>query len=100
MPFGQANFYLDDGYIICKADAADRVLTYLMQVFSDFGLELNETKLQVWTAQPSQLPVTLRAFYNPEMTVLKDSCKPQGTSTTMVHQWHMRNTLLTKKTQP
>ena len=77
-PKASLYFYLDDGYIICKADAADRILAYLKQVFSNFGLELNETKLQVWTAQPSQLPETLRAFYNPKMTVLKRQLQAPG----------------------
>ena len=64
-------FYLDDGYLIVRADAVESVLQRLKQEFGELGVKIKESKLQAWRRDLERLPASLRPYYTADFKVLK-----------------------------
>ena len=70
-PAAALYMYLDDGYLVVRADISETVLQHLQAEFGKLGIKLNLSKLQVWAPNVEVVPPCFAAYYTSEFKVLK-----------------------------
>ena len=70
-PDAEMFMYLEDVYILVVAAFAQQVLKFVRDTFGECGVSVNDSKVKIWSSDPSIIPSSLQSVYCPQLTILK-----------------------------